>query len=64
MTSTRRPKVDEAPRRANRNVADHGVALAAGKHAANRAMHEEGRTGWNAEDWELARATYNRVMGL
>jgi len=42
----------------------YAIAMAAGRDAANRQMHAEGRAAWSDADWDLACATFNRLMGV
>ena len=43
--------------------ATYRLAIAAGRDAANRQMLAEGRTQWNAADWNLAAEVFARLMG-
>lgn len=40
------------------------LAWAAGLDAANRNMRKQGRSKWNAADYDLAVETFNRLMGI
>jgi hypothetical protein len=37
--------------------------LAAGQDVGNRSMRRAGRTGWNEEDWNIAAAVVERLLG-
>lgn len=42
----------------------YAIAMAAGKDAANRQMKAEGRTAWNAADFDLAAEVTRKLLGV
>ena len=42
----------------------YGLAMAAGKDAANRRMRAAGRNKWNEGDWNLMCETFERLYPL
>lgn len=42
----------------------YDLAMAAGKDAANAQARAANREAWNAEDWNLMAATFNRLLPL
>lgn len=39
------------------------LAMAAGEDAGNRNAKKHGRTAWNEDDWNVAAATTQKLMG-